>query len=106
MGNTTGAGVVAVTALKLLSVVPTTGVVNATGRAVGVSNGCCGVAAAVISLKRTRFVPGMAFGSRCSADVISMTFESSAIMVSRAVDANGARVVTKCDGMGLLVVEW
>lgn len=46
-----------------------------------------------------------AFGARCSADVISITFESSATIVSsRAVLANGARVVTKCDGMGRLVV--
>ena len=46
-----------------------------------------------------------ALGARCSPDVISITFESSATIVSsRAVLASGARVVTKCDGMGRLVV--
>ena len=41
-----------------------------------------------------RLLPLIALGS-LSADVISMTLESSAIIVSRAVDARGARVVRK-----------
>jgi len=55
-------------------------------------------------LNLTKLLSFRALGSLCSAEVISITFESSAIIVSNEVDARGAKVVRKCDGKGLLVV--